>query len=85
MHKTGCLPIAAVLLCITKAAPGLSREDMDKLCAWIDLVIPFCGDYVEANAWSEAERASARQRLELRKQADQRDLHNIAAMLQAGQ
>ena len=25
----------------------LSREEMDILCAWIDLVVPFCGDYVE--------------------------------------
>lgn len=29
----------------------LSKEEMDKLCAWIDLGVPFCGDYVEANTW----------------------------------
>ena len=64
--------------------PTLSREELDKLCAWIDLAIPFCGDYVEANAWNAGELKFARQRLALRKQADQRDLQNIAAMLQAG-
>jgi len=31
----------------------LSTEEMDKLCAWIDLGVPFCGDYLEANNWSE--------------------------------
>jgi hypothetical protein len=31
----------------------LSTEEMDKLCAWIDLGVPFCGDYLEANNWSK--------------------------------
>ena len=30
---------------------------MDKLEAWIDLGVPFCGDYREANAWSKDEVA----------------------------
>lgn len=61
----------------------LSRREMDTLCAWIDLVIPFGGDYVEANAWTEGELKTARERLRLRQEADQRDLDNIAAMLRA--
>jgi len=65
-------------------ARTLSRQEMDTLCAWIDLVIPFCGDYVEANTWNEGELMDAQERLRLRKAADQRDLDNIAAMLQAG-
>ncbi|MFZ2640545.1 MAG: hypothetical protein WA117_06120 [Verrucomicrobiia bacterium] len=35
----------------------LSREEMEKLCAWIDLFVPFCGDYKEAHAWTEQELA----------------------------
>jgi hypothetical protein len=35
----------------------LSPEEMDKLCAWIDLGVPFCGDYSEANAWNSDELA----------------------------
>lgn len=31
----------------------VSREELDKLCAWIDLAVPLCGDYVELNAWSD--------------------------------
>lgn len=48
---------------------SLSREEMEKLAAWIDLGVPYCGDYVEANAWSPAEMekyeryAAKRQRL----------------------
>ncbi len=35
----------------------LSREDMDKLCAWIDLGVPFCGNYMESNSWNSDEIA----------------------------
>ena len=34
---------------------ALSREEIDKLTAWIDLGVPYCGDYTEAHAWTEAE------------------------------
>jgi hypothetical protein len=30
----------------------LSREELDKIACWIDLLVPFCGDYREHNAWS---------------------------------
>ncbi|HBT75581.1 MAG TPA: hypothetical protein DEB39_01355 [Planctomycetaceae bacterium] len=33
----------------------LSREELDKLAAWIDLLVPYCGDYLEANAWDDKE------------------------------
>ena len=33
----------------------LSREEIDKFAAWIDLYVPYAGDYYEDNAWSEAE------------------------------
>jgi len=34
---------------------ALSAEDLDKLAAWIDLGVPYCGDYTEANAWTPGE------------------------------
>ena len=33
----------------------LSREELDKFCAWIDLAVPLCGDYLERNTWSNAD------------------------------
>ncbi len=36
----------------------LSREELDKIACWIDLLIPYCGDYREANAWSDGEKAN---------------------------
>jgi hypothetical protein len=34
----------------------LSRREMELLACWIDLLVPFCGDYREANAWSDADQ-----------------------------
>jgi len=31
----------------------LSREEMDKLACWIDLAVPYCGDYPESNLWTD--------------------------------
>jgi len=33
----------------------LSREEMDTLVCWIDLAVPFCGDYTEAADWTQEE------------------------------
>ncbi len=62
----------------------LSREEMDKLAAWIDLVVPFCGDYVEANAWNEGERKKGEERLELRRQMDAIERASVEKLIQAG-
>ena len=35
----------------------LSREEMDKIACWIDLLVPYCGDYREANTWSPSDVA----------------------------
>ena len=61
----------------------LTRAELDKLCAWIDLVVPFCGDNLEANAWSEGEMKYARERLALHEQMKRLDRQNIEALLAA--
>jgi hypothetical protein len=33
----------------------LNSESLAKIAAWIDLGVPFCGDYLEANAWTRGE------------------------------
>jgi len=34
---------------------ALTQEELDKISAWIDLYVPYCGDFYESNAWSEGE------------------------------
>ena len=38
---------------------------MDKPAGWIDLIVPFCGDYVEANGWNEGELKRAKEQAQL--------------------
>ena len=33
----------------------LSREEYEKIAAWIDLAVPFCGDYLQANTWDDGD------------------------------
>jgi len=53
----------------------LSAEELEKLACWIDLLVPYCGDYLEANAWSKKDRdrwdhfAAKRARMERQEQA----------------
>lgn len=45
---------------------ALSQQEREKLAAWIDLGVPFCGDYRQANLWSEAEKEKYDRYLALR-------------------
>ena len=38
-------------------AKGITDEEKRVLACWVDLSVPFCGDYEEAAVWSEKDRA----------------------------
>ena len=59
----------------------LSREELDKLACWIDLYVPFCGDYTEANAWTEKEMEKYQRYLAKRKRMEELERRNIAELL----
>ena len=59
----------------------LSREEMEKLACWIDLVIPYCGDYHEANAWTKDEAAQYDHFLAKRRRMQQVERENIKALI----
>lgn len=59
----------------------LSREGMDKLRCWIDLLVPYCGDYTEANAWNDHEKRMYARYLAKRQQMEAWERTNIKAML----
>ncbi|MGN0846150.1 MAG: hypothetical protein ACI4RA_02050, partial [Kiritimatiellia bacterium] len=47
-------------------APGLTEAELRALACWVDLGVPFCGDYEEANIWTEEERGRWRACVEKR-------------------
>ena len=54
-----------------------SRVEMEKFCAWIDLFVPFCGDYKEAHAWTEEELARYDRYYEKRRRMEAIERANI--------
>jgi len=61
----------------------LNREEMEKLACWIDLLVPFCGDYTEAAAWTAKEKATYAHFLEKRRRMEAEERRNIEAWLGA--
>ncbi len=59
----------------------LSREELAKIACWIDLLVPFCGDYREANTWTSAERQKYDHFEAKRKRMETFDRRNIAQLL----
>ena len=55
----------------------LSQEEMDKIACWIDLLVPYCGDYTEANAWTQEELAKYDHFLKKRERMAQMERKNI--------
>jgi hypothetical protein len=61
----------------------LSREETDKIACWIDLLVPYCGDYLEANAWSEAELEKYAHFQAKRKRMEEIERQNIEELIRS--
>lgn len=61
----------------------LTPEAAARLAMWVDLGVPFCGDYTEANTWDEKEKAKYEQYKAKRSRADAEDQAVLAVL--AGQ
>ncbi|MGB2809804.1 MAG: hypothetical protein WBC22_18845 [Sedimentisphaerales bacterium] len=59
----------------------LSQEEMDKIACWIDLLVPYCGDYIEANAWTQEEVAMYDHFLKKRERMEEIERKNIEELL----
>ena len=64
---------------------ALTREDLEKLAAWIDLGVPFCGDYTEANTWNPDEIAKYQRYSDKRKRLEEEEKQALKAMMEAAQ
>lgn len=63
----------------------LSGEELDKIRAWIDLNIPFAGEYDESNIWDEGELNLYAERIAERTRNEQIESENIRQYIEAGQ
>lgn len=60
----------------------LSRKDLQTISCWIDLGVPFCGDYTEANAWTEEEQAMYARFIEKREKMESEEARSIKKYMQ---
>jgi hypothetical protein len=61
----------------------LSRPELDRIACWIDLFVPYCGEYTEANGWTEEETSKYQHFLEKRQRMESLEQRNIEEILSA--
>jgi hypothetical protein len=59
----------------------LSQGEKDKIARWIGLLLPFCGDYTEANAWTQQELDMYAHFLKKRERMAQIERKNIEELI----
>lgn len=59
----------------------LSREELEKIACWIDLLVPFCADYREAAAWDPESHGKYDHFLQKRRRMQESERAAIEAML----
>lgn len=61
----------------------VTPEEIERLACWIDLQVPFCGDYQEASQWTNEEQQRYEQFVAKRRRMEELERRNIAALSQA--
>ncbi len=59
----------------------LKAEDLEKLACWMDLQVPFCADYEEANVWTAEDKEKYRHFLDKRRRMEELERRNVAEWL----
>jgi hypothetical protein len=59
----------------------LTRAELERFACWLDLAVPYCGDYTEANAWTPEERERYQRFLDKRRRMEQEERDNIRALI----
>ncbi|MBW8017860.1 MAG: hypothetical protein FVQ82_16950 [Planctomycetes bacterium] len=55
----------------------LSTEELEKIACWIDLLVPYCGDYAEANTWNDHEMQKYERFMKKRRDMEELDAESI--------
>ena len=63
----------------------LTQEELDKISAWIDLNVPFIGEYDEMNNWTAREKDFYNEKMKMRGKMETIEEKNIKAFIKARQ
>lgn len=61
----------------------LSRDELTAVACWIDLLVPYCGDYMEANTWTPEEMQKYERFAAKRRAMENLERENIRALVKA--
>jgi hypothetical protein len=59
----------------------LSKHELAIIACWIDLLVPYCGDYAEAGAWNDGDKAKHKRFMDKRRRMEAIEAANIQEML----
>ena len=62
----------------------LTFAEREKIACWIDLLVPFCGDYLEANLWDERDWTRYRRMAAKRKVQLELEAGNLRVLVEEG-
>ncbi|MCP4451462.1 MAG: peptidoglycan DD-metalloendopeptidase family protein [Planctomycetes bacterium] len=60
----------------------VNAEDLEKIACWLDLLVPYCGDYLEHNTWSKKDHAFYDRYAKKRQRQEQFERSNIKALIE---
>jgi hypothetical protein len=60
----------------------LNAEELEKIACWLDLLVPYCGDYLEHNTWSKQDLAFYDRYAQKRQRQEQRERQGIRALIE---
>ena len=60
----------------------LNAEELEKIACWLDLLVPYCGDYLEHNTWSKKDHAFYDRYVKKRQRQEQFERNNIKALIE---
>lgn len=63
----------------------ISEEELNIISAWIDLNVPFIGEYDEMNIWDDKAKRIYGAKMEMRRKMEAIEAENIQAFIDAGQ
>lgn len=63
----------------------LTPEEIGTVAAWIDLNVPYVGEYDEMNIWDEDAKRRYAEKMDMRRKQEAIELKNIKAYISAGQ
>jgi hypothetical protein len=63
----------------------LSEAEFNTISAWIDLNVPYVGEYDEMNIWTKESKEKYKQKVNIRKEQEAIESENIKQFIEAGQ